>query len=179
MGSNLFMSKCNLSKVIKTLICNKTTYYYMKENDLIVVFGQVWIVGEGLGEDDQMKAPKGTTFIPFSNYLPKKLRNDCFYYTTPAMFAPKYLQNLDSCEVSYIYLNISFLINIILILIGWSYVAEQNWLPRRVMSASRIAGILHALENWKLNECGNYCTFDVEKIWEASLRHGFRPLVNY
>lgn len=121
-GSNLFMSKCNFQKI--------------------------WIVGEGFGEEDQMKAAKGTTFIPFTSYPPKKLRKDCFYYSTPAMVTPKYLENVDSCE---------------------------NWLPRRVMSAPRIAGILHALENWNLNECGNRM-FDVEKIWEASLHHGFRPL---
>ena len=30
----------------------------------------------------------------------------------------------------------------------------QNWLPRRVMSAWRIAGIVHALEGWNAHECG-------------------------
>lgn len=51
---------------------------------------------------------------------------------------------------------------------------KQNWLPRRVMSAWRIAGILHALEGWNEHECGDQI-FNVEKVWEASLRHGFVP----
>lgn len=109
---------------------------------------KVWIVGDGFSADDQMKAPKGTTFIPFSFVPPKRIRKDCFFSLTPAMQAPKSLQNVDSCE---------------------------NWLPRRVMSASRVAGIVHALEKWGVNECGNMM-FDVDKIWEASLHHGFRPV---
>ncbi|KAL3537152.1 hypothetical protein ACH5RR_000518 [Cinchona calisaya] len=110
---------------------------------------KTWIVGGGFTEEDQLKAPKGTTFIPFSHFPLKKVRKDCLYYYTPSMLAPKYLENLDSCE---------------------------NWLPRRVMSASRIAGILHALENWNENECGKM-VFDIEKIWQASLDHGFCPLM--
>jgi aldehyde decarbonylase len=51
----------------------------------------------------------------------------------------------------------------------------QNWLPRRVMSAWRIAGIIHALERWNVHECGDII-FDIEKIWEASIRHGYLPL---
>ncbi|CAL5398206.1 unnamed protein product [Camellia sinensis] len=109
---------------------------------------KTWLVGDGLNEEEQMKASKGTLFIPFSQFPPQKMRNDCFYYTTPAMVTPKYLQNVDSCE---------------------------NWLPRRVMSAWRIAGIVHGLEGWKVNECGDM-VFDNHKIWEATLRHGFLPL---
>lgn len=44
------------------------------------------------------------------------------------------------------------------------------------MSAWRIAGIIHALEGWEGHECGQ-TIFDIEKVWEAALRHGFRPLV--
>ena len=42
----------------------------------------------------------------------------------------------------------------------------QNWLPRRVMSAWRIAGIVHALEGWNEHECG-YTMSNVEKVWQA------------
>jgi len=56
-----------------------------------------------------------------------------------------------------------------------NFIMQQNWLPRRVMSAWRVAGILHALEGWNVNECGNEM-FSVEKIRQASLQHGFRPL---
>ncbi|KAH6772877.1 Fatty acid hydroxylase superfamily [Perilla frutescens var. frutescens] len=108
---------------------------------------KVWIVGDGLSKDEQLKAPKGTLFIPFSHFPPKKTRRDAFYRHPPSMIAPPSLQNLHSCE---------------------------NWLPRRVMSAGRVAGILHALEGWDVHEVGD-SIFDVNKIWEAALKHGFLP----
>ncbi|GJR13374.1 eceriferum 1-like protein [Tanacetum coccineum] len=76
---------------------------------------KTWLVGDGLSKEEQVKASKGTLIIPYSQFPPKKVRKDCFYYTTPSMLTPKYLENVDSCE---------------------------NWLPRRVMSAWRIAGKL-------------------------------------
>ncbi|XP_034679405.1 very-long-chain aldehyde decarbonylase CER1-like [Vitis riparia] len=109
---------------------------------------QIWLVGDGLTKEEQIKASKGTLFIPFSQFPPKRLRKDCLYLTPPAMMSPKSFQNIDSCE---------------------------NWLPRRAMSASRVAGVIHALEGWNVHECGN-TMFNIEKIWEASLHHGFRPL---
>lgn len=62
---------------------------------------QIWIVGDGFTVDEQLKAPKGTLFIPFSQFPPKKARSDAFYYHTPSLVAPSFLQNLHSCEVSY------------------------------------------------------------------------------
>ncbi|KAJ8539857.1 hypothetical protein K7X08_014109 [Anisodus acutangulus] len=112
------------------------------------VLSKTWLVEDGLNEDEQLKAPKGTIFIPYSQFPPRKARTDCFYFNTPAMICPKHLQNVDSCE---------------------------NWLPRRVMSAWRIAGILHAYEGWNEHECGNMM-FDIDKVWKASLDHGFSPL---
>lgn len=108
---------------------------------------KVWLVGEDLTENEQLVASKGTIFIPFTQFPPKKTRKDCFYLNTPSLVAPKAFENLHSCE---------------------------NWLPRRVISAQRVAGILHALEGWNVNECGDRL-FDVDKVWEASLQHGFRP----
>ncbi|KAG5627155.1 hypothetical protein H5410_012373 [Solanum commersonii] len=109
---------------------------------------KTWLVGDGLSDDEQLKAPKGTLFIPFSQFPLRKVRKDCFYFNTPAMIAPKHLENVDSCE---------------------------NWLPRRVMSAWRIAGIVHALEGWNEHDCGDMM-IDVEKVWKASLSHGFCSL---
>ncbi|XP_065864887.1 very-long-chain aldehyde decarbonylase CER1-like isoform X1 [Euphorbia lathyris] len=110
---------------------------------------KTWLVGDELSEEEQNKAKEGTIFIPISQFPSKKYRNDCLYYTTPAMEAPSSLENVDSCE---------------------------NWLPRRVMSAWRIAGIVHCLEGWNVNECGRNI-FNVDKVWEATLRYGFKPLV--
>ncbi|KAM0048373.1 putative fatty acid hydroxylase [Helianthus debilis subsp. tardiflorus] len=109
---------------------------------------KVWLVGDGLSKEEELKASKGTLIIPYSHFPPNKVNKDCVYQTTPAMLTPKHLENVDSCE---------------------------NWLPRRVMSAWRIAGILHGLEGWNVNECGDE-VFNVEKIWQASLQHGFTPI---
>ncbi|KAL0007434.1 hypothetical protein SO802_008936 [Lithocarpus litseifolius] len=110
---------------------------------------KIWLVGDGLEEEEQVKAPKETLFIPFSQFPPKKLRKDCYYHSPPAMVTPRSLENMHSCE---------------------------NWLPRRAMSAWRIAGIVHALEGWNEHECG-YTMSNIEKVWQASLQHGFQPLL--
>ena len=75
-------------------LSNKLTAFITKRKKL-----QIWLVGDGLSEEEQKKAAKGTIFIPFSQFPPKRTRKDCFYYNTPSMLAPKYLENLDSCEV--------------------------------------------------------------------------------
>ncbi|XP_015947623.1 very-long-chain aldehyde decarbonylase CER1 [Arachis duranensis] len=108
----------------------------------------VWLVGEGLTKEEEMKAPKGTLFIPYSQFPPKKYRKDCSYHYTPSMVAPNSVENLHSCE---------------------------DWLPRRVMSAWRIAGIVHSLEAWNEHECG-YTMHNIDKVWNATLQHGFQPL---
>ncbi|GLT73055.1 hypothetical protein SLA2020_449410 [Shorea laevis] len=85
------------------------------QNNLILLASnfadqKTWLVGDGWNEDEQLKASKGTLFIPFSQFPPKKIRKDCFFHSTPAMITPPSLNNMHSCE---------------------------NWLPRRVMSAWR------------------------------------------
>uniref|UniRef100_A0A5B6ZZW7 Protein ECERIFERUM 1-like n=1 Tax=Davidia involucrata TaxID=16924 RepID=A0A5B6ZZW7_DAVIN len=110
---------------------------------------KIWLVGDGLTEEEQLKASKGTLFIPFSQFPPKKMCNDYFYHYTPAMSTPMSFENLHCCE---------------------------NWLPRRAMSVWRVAGIVHALEGWNVHECGN-TMLDIEKVWQASLKHGFQPLI--
>ncbi|XP_026390084.1 protein ECERIFERUM 1-like [Papaver somniferum] len=119
---------------------------------------QVWLVGDGFSDEDQTNAPAGTFFVPFSQIPPwignlKNMRKDCVYFNTPAMTVPSTIKNIHSCE---------------------------DWLPRRVMSASRICGIIHAMENWDSHECDSDSLLtleDVEKVWVASLRHGFRPSI--
>ncbi|KAF3341124.1 protein ECERIFERUM 1-like isoform X2 [Carex littledalei] len=108
---------------------------------------KVWLVGEDLRYSDQMKAAKGVHFIPFSQCPPTTVRKDCIYNSTPAMVVPKAFENLHCCE---------------------------NWLPRRVISAWRAAGIIHALEGWETHECGENVT-SIDKVWDAALKHGFAP----
>ncbi|KAI3906996.1 hypothetical protein MKW92_023612 [Papaver armeniacum] len=117
---------------------------------------QMWLVGDGFSDEDQHNAPVGTFFVPFSQIPPwignfKNMRKDCVYFNTPAMEVPHTIENIHSCE---------------------------DWLPIRVMSASRISGILHALEKRDSHECDSESSItleDVEKVWNASLQHGFRP----
>ncbi|KAG7643468.1 Fatty acid hydroxylase [Arabidopsis suecica] len=112
----------------------------------------IWLVGDGLSTKEQKMAKDGTLFLPFSQFPPKTLRKDCFYHTTPAMIIPHSAQNIDSCE---------------------------NWLGRRVMSAWRVGGIVHALEGWKEHECGldDNSIINPPRVWEAALRNGFQPLL--
>ncbi|KAI3959473.1 hypothetical protein MKW98_019063 [Papaver atlanticum] len=128
---------------------------------------QVWLVDDEFSSEEHVSAPKETIFIPYTQIPPwfnfKKitkgaaniLRKDCVYYSTPAMIIPASLENVHSCE---------------------------NWLPRRVMSAWRVAGILHALEDWEGHECGNWLVAEddgmIDKVWSASLRRGFLPYCN-
>ncbi|KAG9440235.1 hypothetical protein H6P81_020400 [Aristolochia fimbriata] len=108
---------------------------------------KVWLVGDGITNEEQERAPKGACFISTSQFPVKNLRKDCFYHTTPAMRVPKNLENMHACE---------------------------NWLPRRVMSAWRVAGIIHALEGWNSHECGLEM-LDPDRVWNAALQHGFLP----
>ncbi|XP_040377421.1 very-long-chain aldehyde decarbonylase GL1-6 [Oryza brachyantha] len=108
---------------------------------------KVWLVGDGLTDEEQMKAQEGVHFVPYSQFPPNKARKDCIYHCTPALLVPESFENLHVCE---------------------------NWLPRRVMSAWRAAGIVHALERWDAHECGGRVT-GVQKAWSAALERGFRP----
>ncbi|KAL5702381.1 aldehyde oxygenase (deformylating) [Ranunculus cassubicifolius] len=108
---------------------------------------KVWLVDDELNHMEQRRAPAGTIFIPFSMFPINETRKDCVYHPTPSLMIPDNLENIHSCE---------------------------NWLPRRVMSAWRIAGILHALEGWDWHECGNMAV-DINKVWVAALNHGFKP----
>ncbi|OVA10370.1 Fatty acid hydroxylase [Macleaya cordata] len=139
------------SKLGSNLILSRSYDHHQKQQQ------QVWLVGDEFSEKEQKNAPAGTLFIPFTQFPPmmmmmtNKMRKDCVYYNTPAMVIPSVLENMHSCE---------------------------NWLPRRVMSAWRVAGIVHALEEWETHECGDSIMSleHIEKVWVASLQHGFRPL---
>ncbi|CAN6273996.1 unnamed protein product [Urochloa humidicola] len=106
-----------------------------------------WLVGDKVTDQEQRKAQAGVHFVPYSQFPPNATRPDCVYHNTPALVVPGSLENLHACE---------------------------NWLPRRVMSAWRAAGIVHALEKWDAHECGARVT-GVDKAWRAALAHGFRP----
>ncbi|OMO52748.1 Fatty acid hydroxylase [Corchorus olitorius] len=154
-GHAIALALCQKGVQVATM--NEDVYNKLKQsldskfgNNLLLAQNydqKIWLVGEGLSQREQFKARKGTLFIPYSEFPPKKVRLDCYYHITPAMVAPKSLGNLNSCE---------------------------NWLPRGVISAWRVAGIIHGLEGWNVDECGE-SMFSMDNVWEATLRHGFRP----
>ncbi|KAF6994538.1 hypothetical protein CFC21_011214 [Triticum aestivum] len=146
-------------KNVKVIVTNKQEYHLLKpcipeneDGNLVLSTtstAEVWLIGEGLDDAEQLRAPRGTEFIPFSQFPPKMARKDCCTYAmTPAMGVPESMQNVHSCE---------------------------NWLPRRVMSAWRVAGIVHALEGWSEDECGD-AVLNLEKVWSAAIMHGFHPV---
>ncbi|KGN46281.1 very-long-chain aldehyde decarbonylase CER1 [Cucumis sativus] len=146
---------CQLGFQVATLYENEHKKLKSKvttnSNNLVlakITTHKIWIVGDGLEEFEQLNAPKGTIFIPYSQFPPQRLRKDCYYHITPSMRVPSSFQNIDSCE---------------------------NWLPRRVMSAWRMAGILHALEGREGHECGE-TMLSLDDAWRASLENGFLPL---
>ncbi|KAL6652403.1 hypothetical protein ACP70R_011328 [Stipagrostis hirtigluma subsp. patula] len=143
-GIQVIVNQTKEYAMLKSQIPDSRTVYLKFSNSDIP---QIWI-GDSIDDKQQQKAPKGTTFIPTSQFPFKKIRKDCTYLSTPAMKIPETMQNVHTCE---------------------------NWLPRRVMSAWRIAGILHALEGWDMHECGDDM-MDIEKTWSAAIKHGFVPL---
>ena len=60
---------------------------------------------DGLFEEEQLKVPKWTLFIPYSQFPTKKLQKDCLYHCMLAMLIPTSLENVHSCEVRNITLN--------------------------------------------------------------------------
>uniref|UniRef100_A0A0D9W734 aldehyde oxygenase (deformylating) n=1 Tax=Leersia perrieri TaxID=77586 RepID=A0A0D9W734_9ORYZ len=142
-GVQVIMNQEKEYGMLKSRVPENRAIYLKFSNDETP---QIWI-GDSI-DDAQWKAPKGTVFIPTSQFPLKKARKDCTYLSNPAMKIPEAMQNVHTCE---------------------------NWLPRRVMSAWRIAGILHALEGWEMHECGDD-TMDIEKTWAAAIEHGFTPL---
>ena len=68
-----------------------------------------------LTEEEQLKAPTGALFIPYSQFPPRKYRKDCFYHCTPAMLIPSCVENVHSCEVCSNNLFLICLINLIIV----------------------------------------------------------------
>jgi hypothetical protein len=72
----------------------------MKQHNFMVTspLQQIWL-GDNIDDKQQLRAPKGTTFIPTSQFPLKKIRKDCTYLSTPAMKIPDSMQNVHTCEV--------------------------------------------------------------------------------
>lgn len=144
-GVQVIMNQKKAYDMLKLQVPERNTIYLKLSSDEIP---QIWI-GDSIDDMQQRRAQKGTIFVPTSQFPLKKTRkDDCTYLSSPAMKIPEIMQNVHTCE---------------------------NWHPRRVMSAWRIAGMVHALEGWDMHECGDDM-MDTEKVWSAAIKHGFIPL---
>ncbi|KAF6145538.1 hypothetical protein GIB67_037571 [Kingdonia uniflora] len=149
-GSQVIVQRPDEFKKLKSKIPAELNHCVVRASSSNKYKCNVWLVENEIGEREQRRAPKETIFIPFTALPPVEARRDCVYHRTPSMLIPDDLDNVHSCE---------------------------NWLPRRVMSAWRIAGIVHALEEWESHECGDI-VLDINKVWISALRRGFRPVTN-
>ncbi|WP_336506111.1 hypothetical protein, partial [Klebsiella pneumoniae] len=59
---------------------------------------KVWLVGEGLSDEEQSRADKGTIIIPFSRLPPIIVRDDCLYPPTRARGIPASVEGGDCWE---------------------------------------------------------------------------------
>ncbi|ONK79556.1 uncharacterized protein A4U43_C01F7580 [Asparagus officinalis] len=151
----LTLSLCQ--KGIKVIVPRRDMYEVLKAKlprEVVdhVIFSEtyesrLWLVGDSVKDREQMRAVKDVHFIPFSQFPLRIMRRDCVYHSTPSLKTPQQYENLHTCE---------------------------NWLPRKAMSAWRVAGIVHALEGWDAHECGDI-VMDINKVWRAALGHGFLP----
>ncbi|KAI8545548.1 hypothetical protein RHMOL_Rhmol07G0048100 [Rhododendron molle] len=153
-GTTQVLLRGSLSKVaysIASALCRRgiqvSTFYKIEYERLKLSTGygsdlvlsrsyseKVWLVGDGLSEEEQQKAAKGTLFIPYSQFPPKNARNDCLYHHTPAMVAPSSLENLNSCE------KIRENASLLLVLGNVMHLASAKW-ARRVGFEPRVDAV--------------------------------------
>ncbi|KAH7525270.1 hypothetical protein FEM48_Zijuj06G0207200 [Ziziphus jujuba var. spinosa] len=94
-ASHPYVSKCIPKGTTQVLLRgNLTKVAYAIAKALCQKGIQVWLVGEGWAEGEQMKARKETLFIPFSHFPPNKLRAK-IAFITPLLPGP-----LDSPRIS-------------------------------------------------------------------------------
>ncbi|XP_076912962.1 very-long-chain aldehyde decarbonylase GL1-1-like isoform X2 [Bidens hawaiensis] len=108
---------------------------------------KTWILGKWALPREQRWAPPGTHFLQFVVPPVFEIRKDCTYGKLAAMRLPDDVQGLGVCEYT---------------------------LERGAVHACHAGGIVHLLEGWKHHEVGAINVDDIDLVWEAALRHGFK-----
>ncbi|XP_076921909.1 very-long-chain aldehyde decarbonylase CER3-like [Bidens hawaiensis] len=108
---------------------------------------KTWILGKWAMPREQRWAPPGTHFHQFVVPPVFEIRKDCTYGKLAAMRLPDDVQGLGVCEYT---------------------------LERGAVHACHAGGIVHLLEGWKHHEVGAINVDDIDLVWEAALRHGFK-----
>lgn len=110
---------------------------------------KTWIIGKWCSLREQSWAPSGTHFHQFVVPPIISFRRDCTYGKLAAMRLPEDVEGLGSCEYT---------------------------MERGVVHACHAGGVVHFLEGWKHHEVGAISVDQIDVVWEASLRHGLKPI---
>nr|XP_043637396.1 very-long-chain aldehyde decarbonylase CER3-like [Erigeron canadensis] len=110
---------------------------------------KTWILGKWATPSEQRWAPPGTHFHQFVLPPVFEFRRDCTYGKMAAMRLPDDVQDLGFCEYK---------------------------MERGVVHACHAGGIVHLLEGWSHHEVGAVDVVQIDLVWEAALRHGFKPV---
>ncbi|XP_024973169.1 protein ECERIFERUM 3-like [Cynara cardunculus var. scolymus] len=110
---------------------------------------KTWILGKWTLPREQSWAPPGTHFHQFVVPPVIEFRRDCTYSKLAAMKLPDDVQGLGTCEYT---------------------------MERGVVHACHAGGIVHFLEGWSHHEVGAIDVDRLDLVWEAALRHGFKPV---
>ncbi|XP_023762062.2 very-long-chain aldehyde decarbonylase CER3 [Lactuca sativa] len=110
---------------------------------------KTWILGKWTTPNEQNWAPPGTHFHQFVVPPVFEFRRDCTYSKLAAMKLPVDVEGLGVCEYT---------------------------MERGVVHACHAGGIVHLLEGWTHHEVGAIEVDRIDLVWEAALRHGFKPV---
>ncbi|XP_051120715.1 very-long-chain aldehyde decarbonylase CER3 [Andrographis paniculata] len=110
---------------------------------------KTWIVGKWITPREQNFAPPGAHFHQFVVPPILHFRGDCTYGDLAAMKLPEDVQGLGSCEYT---------------------------MERGVVHACHAGGVVHSLEGWTHHEVGAIDVERIDLVWEAALKHGFKPV---
>lgn len=110
---------------------------------------KTWIIGKWATPREQYYAPSGTHFHQFVVPPVIPFRRDCTYGKLAAMKLPDDVEGLGSCEYT---------------------------MGRGVVHACHAGGVVHLLEGWKHHEVGAINVDQIDVVWKAALKHGFKPL---
>ncbi|PWA58723.1 fatty acid hydroxylase, NAD(P)-binding domain, Uncharacterized domain Wax2 [Artemisia annua] len=110
---------------------------------------KTWILGKWTTPREQRWAPPGTHFHQFVVPPVLEFRRDCTYSKLAAMKLPDDVEGLGSCEYT---------------------------MERGVVHACHAGGIVHFLEGWTHHEVGAIDVDQIDPVWEAALRLGFKPV---
>ncbi|KAK8698389.1 hypothetical protein V6N13_114509 [Hibiscus sabdariffa] len=112
---------------------------------------KTWIVGKWITPREQYWAPAGTHFHQFVVPPILAFRRDCTYGELAAMRLPHDVEGLGNCEYT---------------------------MERGVVHACHAGGVIHQLQGWTHHEVGAIDVERIDLVWEAALKHGFRPVSN-